>query len=230
MKIILTIIAVTVGMVQTVARAADEPAWSLEERVIGADSCSVHCQCFIGGPPDNGLCQFFEIHQIDNGRYGDVKLGGVKYGFAGEFARKTADEPPKFSFVAYYIDSGASTEQKEALRKLFSGHSLTPPGIGQPADVKEVAINFENLDRFGQAGKTVNATVGTIAKVQVTPIAGGTDPNKPMAVENADVPGMKWIALGKATDSFYRSSGKEYIFEGTSGMSSRFAMKGGGEK
>jgi hypothetical protein len=34
MKIIVTIIALAVGMVQTVARAAEEPAWSLEGRMI----------------------------------------------------------------------------------------------------------------------------------------------------------------------------------------------------
>jgi hypothetical protein len=71
---------------------------------------------------------------------------------------------------------------------------------------------------------------GEIAKVEVTPMGGLTDPSKPMAVENGDVPGMKWIALGKATNSFYRSSGKDYKFEGTSGQSCRFAMKGGSEK
>jgi hypothetical protein len=69
--------------------------------------------------------------------------------------------------------------QKEALRKLFSG----PPfvGMGQAAELKEVAIKFENLDSFGQVGKTVGGRVGEIAKVEVTPIAGGTDPNKPLA-------------------------------------------------
>jgi hypothetical protein len=89
---------------------------------------------------------------------------------------------------------------------------------------------LENLKAFGQVGKTVSASVGEIAKVEVMPIAGGTDPNKPMAVENADPPGINWVALGKATNSFYRSSGRDYKFEGTSGESSRFAMKGGGEK
>jgi hypothetical protein len=35
---------------------------------------------------------------------------------------------------------------------------------------------FENLNGFGQVGKTASGTVGEIAKVEVTPIAGGTDP------------------------------------------------------
>ena len=217
-----------VAVLQTAARAADEPAWSIEGRMIGADSCGPDCHCIIGGPPDHGLCQFFAICQIDNGQYGDVKLDGAKYALAGEFVHKFVGEPVKRSFVAYYIDSGARADQKEALRKLFSGPSFA--GMGQPAEVKEVAIKFENLDAFGQVGKTVSGTVAEIAKVEVTPIAGGTDPDKPLAVDNEAEPGLKWTALGKTSNSFYRSAGKEYKFEGTSGESHRVAFKGGGTK
>jgi len=93
-----------------------------------------------------------------------------------------------------------------------------------------LAINFENLDAFGQVGKTVSATVGDIATVKVTPIAGGTDPTKPMTVENEAEAGSTWNALGKTSNSFYRSAGKDYKFEGTSGESHRIAWKGGKEK
>jgi len=113
-KLILTIIALEFGIMHLAARAGEEPAWSLEGRMISADSCGVDCHCIIGGPPDNGLCKFFAISQVDNGQYGDVKLDGVKYALAGEFALKVIGEPIKRSFVAYYIDSGANAEQKEA--------------------------------------------------------------------------------------------------------------------
>jgi hypothetical protein len=228
MKIILIVIAVAFGAIQIVAGAAVEPAWSLEGRMISADSCGVDCHCIIGGPPDNGLCKFFAISQVDSGQYGDVKLDGVKYGLAGEFALKIIGQPIKRSFVAYYIDSDASAEQKEALRKLFTGPSFA--GMGQAAEITEAAIKFEGLDGFGQVGKMASGTVGEIAKVEVTPIAGGTNSDKPLVVENEAEPGLKWTALGKASNSFYRSAGKDYKFEGTSGESHKFAFKGGAEK
>jgi len=228
MKIVLTIFTVAVGLIQAVARAAEEPAWSLEGRSISADSCGVACACNIGGPPDDGECRFIQMRQIDKGRYGDVKMDGVRFAMVGVFTRKVADEPAKFNFVAYYIDSGASAEQKEALRKLLSGPSFA--GLGQPAELKEVAISFENLDTFGQVGKTSSATMGEIAKVEVTPIGGGTNQDKPMVIENQASPGFEWTALGKTSNSFYKSAGKDFKFDGTSGESVKFAMKGGGEK
>jgi hypothetical protein len=87
-------------------------------------------------------------------------LDGAKIRFAGEFVRKIIGEPIKKTFVAYYIDFGATTEQREALRKLFTGPSFA--ATGQPTEVKEVAMKFENMDAFGQVGKTASGTVGEI--------------------------------------------------------------------
>jgi hypothetical protein len=229
MKRISIIIAVVVAVIQIVARAAEQPAWSLEGRSISADSCGVACACNIGGPPDNGECRFIQLRQVDKGRYGDLKLDGVRFAMVGVFTRKTTDEPAKFNFIAYYIDSGGSAEQKEALRKLLSGPSFA--GLGQPAELKEAAIKFENLDAFGQVGKTASGTMGEIAKVEVTPIGGGTNKDKPLVIENAAPATFEWTALGKtSSDSFYKSAGKDFKFDGTSGESVKFAMKGGGEK
>ena len=225
LKTILTLIA-AVGLMPTAARAAEEPAWSLEGRTISADSCSVGCPCILGEPPTHGHCEFVLVWQVDRGQYGEVKLDGVRWGLAGQFTQKVIGERTKDTFVAYYIDSGASAEQKEALRKLLTGPSFA--ALGQAAEVKEAPISFENLDAFGQVGKKVSCTVGELAKVEVTPIPGGTDPTKPMAVDNEAEAGMKWTALGKATNSFYRSAGKDYKFEGTSGESHLMALKGGG--
>jgi hypothetical protein len=89
---------VGVGIIQTVARAAEEPASSLEGRMISADSCGVELSLHHRRTPDNGLCKFFAMGQIDNGRYGDVKLDGVKWGLAGEFTQKVIGERTKKTF------------------------------------------------------------------------------------------------------------------------------------
>jgi hypothetical protein len=172
MKTILIII--TVAVIQTVARAAGEPAWSLEGRSISPDSCGVACPCNIGGPPDNGECRFIQMRHVDMGRYGDVKIDGVRFAMGWRVHSQGGRRAAKFNFVAYYIDSCASAEQKEALRKLLSGPSFA--GLGEPAELKEAALQLENLGAFGQVGKTASGTMGEIAKVEATPIGGGTNP------------------------------------------------------
>ena len=56
LKTMLTLMVAALGVIQTSAGAAEEPAWSLEGKMISADSCGPDCHCIIGGPPDNGLC------------------------------------------------------------------------------------------------------------------------------------------------------------------------------
>src|SRR5260370_42006162 len=107
MKTILIIIAVAVAAIQNVARAAEEPAWSVEGRSISGDSCGVDCPCNLGGPTHNGECRFIQIRQVDKGRYGDVKLDGVKFGMACQFTSQETDGPTEFAVVAFYSDSRA---------------------------------------------------------------------------------------------------------------------------
>jgi hypothetical protein len=57
-KTILTLIAAALGVIQTSAGAAEEPAWSIEAKMISADSCSVGCPCILGEPPTHGQCQY----------------------------------------------------------------------------------------------------------------------------------------------------------------------------
>jgi hypothetical protein len=51
-----------------------------------------------------------------------------------------------------------------------------------------------------------------------------------MVIENQATKTFEWTALGKTSNSFYKSAGKDFKFDGTSGESVKFAMKGGGEK
>jgi hypothetical protein len=165
------------------------------------------------------------IFHIDGGSYGQVKLDGAEFAMAGEFTRKAFGEPTKHSFIAFYIDANAGAEQKQALQELLAGPAFAE--MGKPAEIKEAPIQIENLDDFGQVGKTSVGTIGDIAKVQVTPVAGGTDKSKPLVIDNQAEPGFLWTAQGKTQESFYKSAGKSHHWDGTSGESVRFKMSGG---
>lgn len=206
--------------------AGAETAWSIEGRAISADSCDVACPCNIGGPPHHGRCDYTMILHIDKGSYGEVKLDGAQFAMAGEFTRKALGEPTMHGFIAYYIDSGASAEQKQALQELLTGPAFA--GMGKPAEVKEAPIKIENLEAFGEVGKACTGSIGGIARVQVTPMAGGTDKSKPLVIENQAEPGFLWTAQGATKDSFYKSAGKDRKWDGTSGMSVKFKMAGDG--
>ncbi len=125
------------------------------------------------------------------------------------------------------MDSGATSEQQEALRKILTGPACAP--LGEPAEVEALPISVEGLESFGQVAMTYGGTVGEIAQVTVTPIEGARS-GEPLVIENSAEPLFHWTALGKASSSFHSSGGQNFSFEGTSGESHKFAFSGGGSE
>jgi hypothetical protein len=201
-----------------------EEAWSMEGQAVTADTCMVGCPCILGEPPPHGTCQFVGIFHVTKGHYGKVSLDNMNFALAGAFSRPDSQAKQTYQYVAYYFDTQATSSQKRAFRKILAGHAFE--GLGKPAEIKEMPISFAGLENFGQVGKTYGGTVGEVAEVEVTPIAG-SNPDQPMVVTNSAEPMFPWTALGKASSSFYKSAGQNFQFEGTSGESHKFQFSGG---
>ncbi len=204
---------------------AEDPSWSVSGQVVTADNCRIGCPCILGEAPHHGHCNFVAIFQVDEGSFGDVSLANAEFGLAGEFVRKEGQAEQVYNYVAYYIDSEATEAQRSALRSILTGPAFAP--LGEPQEVEDVPIAMTGMEHFGEVGQTYGGTIGEIATVMVTPIAG-VIPDKPMVIENSAEPLFHWTCLGKASGSFYSAGGQEFEFEGTSGESHRFAFGSGG--
>ncbi len=114
--------------------------------------------------------RYVGIFQGEDGHYGELDLGGSRFALAGEFSWANEQGEQEYLYVAYYVDSGATSEQQEALRKILTGPAFAP--LGEPAEVEALPISVEGLESFGQVAMTYGGTVGEIAQVNVTPIEG----------------------------------------------------------
>ena len=204
---------------------ADDPEWSIEGKVITADNCVVGCPCIFGEQPTHGRCQYTGVMIVEKGHYGSVNLENTKFALGGAFGRSKERDPQEYDFVAYYIDSHASAEQRDALRSILASKAFEM--MGKPAEVKEVPISVNGLENFGKVGKTYGCTIGDIASIQVTPVSGAMA-GQPIVVENSAEPLFQWTALGKTTDSYFKGAGADWTFNGTSGESHKFAIKSSG--
>jgi len=220
MRTILIAIFLTVAFPQVLL--AQEPEWSIEGRSIGMDNCSVGCPCIFGEKPTHGRCEHFSIYIIEKGNYDNLSLTNTMYAMGGAMGRPNAGAQQQYDFVAYYIDASAKAEQKEALKKILASKQFEM--FGKPVEVKDAPIKVSGMEGFGHVGKTYQGTVGNIARVQITPISGAIK-DKPLIVENSAEPMFYWTALGKTSDSYYKSAGVDWKFTGTSGESSKFSIK-----
>lgn len=220
-------IATVLVLIVACTAQAGEPPWSVSGKVVTTDNCVVGCPCIFGEQPSHNTCRFVAIFQAEDAHYGELDLSGTRFAFAGEFTRANEQGEQEYLYVAYYVDSGAAEDQQAALKAILTGPAFAP--LGEPVEVESLPISFEGLENFGVVGMTYGGAVGDIARVQVTPISGAKA-DEPMVVENSAEPLWHWTALGRATSSYYRSAGRDYSFEGTSGESHKFAFAGGGEE
>jgi len=198
--------------------------WMLKGKAVTTDNCAVGCPCLLGEPPTHETCRFVAIMDVEKGNMGDVSLDGVLIGVAGEFAREHHHAEPGFMYVAYYIDSGASKEQRDALRAILTGPMFA--AMGKPAEIKEVPITLNGIENFGKVNASYGGMIGDIAKIDISPIAGFAA-DKPMVIDNSAEPLFHWTALGKSKACWYKGGGQDFKFDGTSGESHKFDLAGG---
>jgi hypothetical protein len=78
--------------------------------------CTAHaCPCQTNGAPTHGTCFAADVAHIKSGHYGKVKLDGLSIALVGDLV----DAKPERLFATLYLDQKASSEQREALRKMM---------------------------------------------------------------------------------------------------------------
>ena len=81
--------------------------WMLKGREMANCNCEYGCNCQFGGLPDKGGCQAVVGLDIEEGRYGEVDLSGLKV-------------------AAAFVDERASAEQRNALLTIMTGGDTDP--------------------------------------------------------------------------------------------------------
>jgi hypothetical protein len=168
------------------AQAPTRP-WTLAGEYFENCNCDVVCPCEVGanGPmtarPDQGYCDVFLAFHLDEGRYGEVDLGGMNVVLALHSPGPMGEGNWT---AAAYLDERASPEQQEALGAIFSGAAGGPPGALAPLisnflGAKAVPITYE------REGKERRARIPNILDTTVRAVPGSNNPDEEVVKRNA---------------------------------------------
>ena len=188
--------------------------WTLRGELTLSCSCTVFCPCTLSlglAPPTEGYCQTWAGIRIDDGRFGDVALGGVKVGLIIEIPGLMS----RGNWTAgLFIDERASIYAVKALTRIFTGRAggsthLLSILVGQFLGVQQVPIRYEI------EGETRIFQIPKIIDGAVTPIRG-KDKDAPVTIRNSEY----WIApdvtVARADKSRVRAFGRNWNFAGRS--------------
>jgi hypothetical protein len=94
--------------------------WRITVHNIEACNCRSGCNCQFAGFPDDGKCEAMIGGEVQEGRFGDVQLAGVRYVIACMYPRAIHEGGGK---VAVFLDERATPAQAEAMATILSGQA-----------------------------------------------------------------------------------------------------------
>ena len=97
--------------------------WEIQGRELINCNCSYGCPCQFNALPTKGHCEALGAIAVDRGRYGEVRLDGLKLGVVFQWPGPIHEGKGKCQPI---VDAKASAQQREALLKIMSGQDTEP--------------------------------------------------------------------------------------------------------
>ena len=97
--------------------------WEFSGRELINCTCEYGCNCQFNALPDKGHCHAVAGIEIDEGRYGDTPLDGLKIGALFKWPGPIHEGHGE---VLAFVDERADPAQREALLKIMTGQDTDP--------------------------------------------------------------------------------------------------------
>ncbi len=102
----------------TTPDAATRTPYKVRAQSVEACSCAHGCNCQFGGTPNEGICEFVIGYIVDEGRFGNVDLAGLKAVVAAKYPNPIHEG---HGHVVLFVDEKARPEQVSAFASIVSG-------------------------------------------------------------------------------------------------------------
>ncbi len=92
--------------------------WEIHAMEFGNCNCSYGCPCQFNALPTHGDCRAIAFFRIDEGRFGDVRLDGLKMAFAVAWPGAVHQGRGKMQPI---VDKKGNARQRDALLRIMTG-------------------------------------------------------------------------------------------------------------
>jgi len=199
--------------------ASAKPEWSLNATIIEACSCTMFCPCYFSTVPSghahgSGMsehyCRFNNAYRVNQGRFDNVSLDGLKFWIAGDLG---ADFSKSGEWAEITFEPSASKEQRTAITTIVP--NVYPVNwkaftMGQDAPIEWTATKDRAEARL---------KAGTAAIVTLIRNPGMTD--EPTIITNLryfGAPRNTGFHLMPNEIEAYRVGPKAFEYKGTNGF------------
>lgn len=107
-------------MATAAAPSHTKTAYRVKAQSVEACNCQHGCNCQFGGFPNEGKCEFIIGYEVENGRFGDVSLDGLRAVVAAKYPNAIHEG---HGHVVVFVDEKARPEQVDAFLTILSGQA-----------------------------------------------------------------------------------------------------------
>jgi len=198
--------------------------YAIEGKLLEACSCGGPCSCWVGDDPDGGTCDAFLAYHYDRGHINDVDVSGLTLALVSKIPGNVLAGNWK---MAVYVDSKASSKQKEAILAAHTGKLGGPLAdlaklIGEVVGVYDAPIQFDMAEGKG------TIRVGDAVSAEMAPYADSQGrPTKLVDSIFSTIPGSP-AYVGKATSHRVNipQHGMTWEFTGLNAVLGNFRLEG----
>jgi hypothetical protein len=151
----------------TSASASARPTYRVRAQSVEACNCALGCNCYFGGTPHEGICEFIIGYDIQEGRFGDVDLGGVRAVVAAKYPNAIHEG---HGHVVLFVDQGASPEQVNALVTILSGQAGGMPWEAIAATIEKFEGPILRPIEIGANGQRGHVRIAGAVELETKPI------------------------------------------------------------
>ncbi|HEY2898358.1 MAG TPA: DUF1326 domain-containing protein [Gemmatimonadaceae bacterium] len=195
----------------TSTNAPARPTYRVRAQSVESCNCAHGCNCYFEGTPNEGFCEFIIGYDIQEGRFGDVDLGGVRAVVAAKYPNAIHEG---HGHVVLFVDEGASPEQVSALVTILSGQAGGMPWEAIAATIEKFEGPIMRPIEIAIEGQRGQVRIDGAVEVETMPIrnalAGGQEIEVRMVYPKG---GILWNDGNMVTTSTMRASHDSFRME-----------------
>jgi hypothetical protein len=148
---------------------AAQPRTGYQVRAMSIEACScAHgCNCQFGGTPNEGKCEFVIGYDVQEGRFGDVDLRGLRAVVAAKYPGAIHEGR---GHAVLFVDRASRTDQVEALATIMSGKVGGMPWEALAGTIARFEGPIARPIDMAIAGQRAHVRIEGAIEVETTPL------------------------------------------------------------
>jgi hypothetical protein len=177
-------------------------------------NCDYLCPCIYTNPQGRTThehCIALLVYRIDEGRYGEVTLDGLKFALVIRSGRVMADGKWVFACV---VDATADAVQRAALAAIASGQAGGRPGVIRENLVEDFrGVEFARID-FEMDGLRGRTEIPGVLAFAIEGVASRNGNGEPFYIDNTAHPSNRRLALARSKETHLHAFGLDLDLAG----------------